>query len=84
MEKRVYSKTKRRMELINTAGVMECNLCHTVKPLSQFSKDKHKTCGHKLQCKECIRYIRQASKVFEAPKKKSIFKRIAEFFGVAA
>ena len=31
----------------------ECNICHEVKPVSEFSKNKSKTDGLQLKCKEC-------------------------------
>lgn len=31
----------------------QCSKCKEIKPLSAFSKDKHKTSGYVSQCKEC-------------------------------
>ena len=33
----------------------ECNICHKVKPVSEFSKNKSKIDGLQLKCKECTK-----------------------------
>lgn len=33
----------------------ECNICHEVKPVSEFSKNKGKIDGYQLKCKECTK-----------------------------
>ena len=33
----------------------ECNICHEVKPVSEFSKCKSKSDGYQLKCKECTK-----------------------------
>ena len=40
----------------------ECNICHEIKPVSEFSKSKTAIDGLQLKCKECSKKYRQENK----------------------
>lgn len=50
---------QRKTQILQAQALKECAICHTVKPLSSFSKNKTTVDGHSQMCRSCVIKVRQ-------------------------
>lgn len=50
---------RRKNQIIKPTALKECSICHTLKPLSSFSKNKTTLDGHSQMCTSCVIKVRE-------------------------
>ncbi|MBN2599511.1 MAG: hypothetical protein JXA75_03135 [Candidatus Thermoplasmatota archaeon] len=50
---------RRKTQIIKSKALKECSICHTLKPLSSFSKNKSTLDGHSQLCTSCVIKVRE-------------------------
>lgn len=51
--------TRRKTQILQAQALKECSICHTLKPLSSFSKNKTTLDGHSQMCTSCVIKVRE-------------------------